>query len=226
MAQKIIDLSQELATGMQVFPLHSPTHILPWAKHEAYGFASEAIFCNGHAGTHVDAPYHFLKDAQTVEQLALDRFFGPAIVFDLRDKPRRSLIDDQDLARCEQQIPIEPGDIVLLYTGIDAVLGSREYLSEYSGLSEAGAQYLLQRQVKAVGTDAPGIDHPEAKPCPAHYALLPKGVLIYENLAQLAELIAAAGTKRFNFYGLPLKIRRGTGSPVRAMAVLETGAAQ
>jgi arylformamidase len=223
MAQKIIDLSQQLATGMQVFPLHSPTHILPWAKHETYGFASEAIFCNSHAGTHVDAPYHFIKDAETVDELDLHRFFGPAVVFDLTDKPRRSLITDEDLARCEQQVPIEPDDIVLLYTGIDGALGSKEYISEYSGLSEAGAQYLIQRQVKAVGTDAPGIDHPEARACPAHYALLPKGVLIFENLAELGSLVATAGTKRFNFYGLPLKIRRGTGSPVRAMAVLETG---
>ena len=97
MSQTIIDLSQDLVTGMQVFSLHSPTHVLPWAKREAYGFQSEALFCNSHAGTHVDAPIHFLKDGAPIDQIALDRFFGPAVVYDLTHLPGRSHISADDL---------------------------------------------------------------------------------------------------------------------------------
>lgn len=220
MEQKVIDLSQEIATGMQVFPLHSPTHVLPWAKREALGFATEAIFCNGHAGTHVDAPYHFLEQGRTIEQVPLDRFFGPAVVYDLTHKPKKSLITDEDLAECAKEIAPQQGDIVLIRTGIDVQLGRPEYLSDYSGLSESGARYLVKQNVKAVGTDAPGIDHPEATACPAHYVLLPEEILIYENLANLGALLDLAKGRRFSFHALPLKIRKGTGSPVRAMAVV------
>jgi kynurenine formamidase len=218
---RTFDLSQELATGMQVFPLHSPTHLLPWAKREAYGFASEALFCNSHAGTHVDAPYHFLAEGATIDDVPLDRFFGPAVAYDLTHLPPRSLIEPQHLEASAADSPIRPDDIVLLRTGIDDRLGQSDYLRDYSGLSEAGARYLAERKIKAVGTDGPGIDHPEATACPAHYALLPAGVLIYENLANLAALLAAAGGKRFTFHALPLKLRAASGSPVRAMAALD-----
>jgi kynurenine formamidase len=219
----VIDLSQSIFTGMQVFPLHSPTHLLPWAKREAYGFASEALFCNSHAGTHVDAPYHFIKKGQTIDQLPLDRFYGPALALDLTSLPARSHISAQDLQQAAGDDPIQPGEIVLLRTGIDTRLGQPEYLSDYSGLSEEGARYLVEQGVKAVGTDAPGIDHPEATTCPAHHVLLPAGLPIYENLANLATLIEAARGARFTFHGQPLKLRAASGSPVRALAVLQRG---
>lgn len=217
----VIDLSQELATGMQVFALHSPTHLLPWAKRETYGFASEALFCNSHAGTHVDAPFHFLAQGQTVDRVPLDRFFGPAVVYDLTHLSPRSRISPDDLAPCVAETPIEPGDIVLLRTGIDERLGTPDYLRAYSGLAEQSARLLAGLGVKAVGTDAPGIDHPEAVACPAHHVLLPAGILIYENLANLAALLAVARGRRFTFHGLPLRLAAASGSPVRAMAVVE-----
>jgi kynurenine formamidase len=222
MGQRVFDLSQELFSGMQVFDLHSPTHILPWAKLEASGFRSEAIFCNGHAGTHVDAPYHFLKEGRSIEQIPLDRFFGPAIVYDLTHLHPKGRITRAHLEQLSTtEIAPEQGDIVLLRTGIDSYLGRPEYLSDYSGLSEEGAAFLADRGVKAVGTDAASIDHPEEAACPVHNLLFPKEILIYENLANLEPLLEAARGKRFAFTALPLKIRQGTGSPVRAMAVVD-----
>jgi kynurenine formamidase len=218
----VIDLSQEMITGMQVFALHSPTHVLPWANRGAYGFQSEAIFCNSHAGTHVDAPFHFLKDGQPIDELPLDRFFGTAVVYDLSHLAPRSHISAAELRQCaEQGAPPQAGDIVLLRTGIDVKLGRPEYLTEYAGLSEEGATYLADRGVKGVGTDAAGIDAPDAVTCPAHHVLLPRGIVVFENLANLERLLQVAAGQRFRFYALPLKIRGASGSPVRAMAVLD-----
>jgi kynurenine formamidase len=218
----VIDLSQEIVTGMQVFALHSPTHVLPWANRSAYGFQSEAIFCNSHAGTHVDAPIHFLKDGPPIDELPLDRFFGPAVVHDLSHLAARSHISAADLRRCaEQGAAPQAGDFVLLRTGIDVQLGRPEYLTEYSGLSEEGATYLADLGVKGVGTDAAGIDAPDAVTCPAHHVLLPRGIVVFENLACLDELHRAAGGRRFSFHALPLRIKGASGSPVRAMAILE-----
>jgi kynurenine formamidase len=222
MGQRVFDLSQELFSGMQVFPLHSPTHILPWAKLEAYGFRSEAIFCNGHAGTHVDAPYHFLKEGRSMDKTPLDRFFGPAIVYDLTHLHPKGRITSAQLEQLSAaEIAPRQGDIVLLRTGIDSYLGRPEYLTDYSGLSEDGAAFLTNRGVKAVGTDGAGIDHPDEATCPVHNLLLPREILIYENLANLESLLKVARGKRFAFTALPLKIQQGTGSPVRAMAVVD-----
>jgi len=217
----VIDLSQELVTGMQVFALHSPTHVLPWARREASGFQSEALFCNTHAGTHVDAPIHFLDDGASVDRIELERFFGPALVYDLSQLPARHHICRADLERCAQGgLAPESGDIVLLHTGIGAQLGTPSYLSDYAGLSEEGARYLVDRGVKAVGTDAAGIDAPDATSCPAHHVLLPRGIVVFENLANLDRLVQLAAGRRFTFHGLPLRIPGASGSPVRAMALL------
>ncbi len=69
--------------------------------------------------------------------------------------------------------------------------------------------------MNAVGIDAPSIDY---EPFPAHNILLPKGIVIYENLTNLKELLGKVG---FQFIGLSLKIENGSASPVRAVAVLE-----
>jgi len=220
MQQTIIDLSQELVTGMQVFTLHSPTHVLPWARREAYGFQSEALFCNSHAGTHVDAPIHFLADGAAVDQIPLDRFFGQAVVYDLTHLSPRSHISLQDLTQCAAEIAPQAGDIVLLRTGIDVRLGQRDYLTGYCGLSAEGARYLVDLGVKAVGTDAAGIDAVDATTCPAHHVLLPAGIVVFENLANLERLLQVARGRRFTFHGLPLRIPGASGSPVRAMALV------
>ena len=222
MPREVIDLSQELATGMQVFGLHSPTHVLPWATREARGFQSETLFCNTHAGTHVDAPVHFLAGGDGVDRIALTRFFGPAVVLDLTGLPPRSHISAVQLERCAaEQIAPRAGDIVLLYTGIDARYGEREYLTDFSGLSKEGADHLARLEIKAVGTDAAGIDGADARPCPAHHVLLPRGIVVFENLANLGRLLQVARGRRFTFHALPLKIRSASGSPVRAMALVE-----
>ena len=219
---RVIDLTQEIHSGMQLFPLHSPTQVLPWSPRERYGWTSNALFINEHAGTHLDAPHHFVDGGETVDQIDLSRLTGPAVALDMSAHHPKGLISAADLERATAKLPLQEGDAVLLWTGVDRFLGQREFLTTYAGLAEDGAQLLVERGVRLVGTDAPGIDMVEALPCPAHHVLLPAGVLIVENLANLAELLqVVGGQRRCTLHTFPLKIRGGTGSPIRAVAVVD-----
>ena len=221
MSSTVLDLTQEIFSEMQVFPLHSPTRVLPWTPRQLHGWTSNALFINEHAGTHLDAPSHFIKGGASVDQLDLARLTGPAVVLDLSHRFPGGLIGAGDLEQATVALPLEPDDAVLLWTGSDAHLGHQRYLDSFPGLSAEGAQFLLDRQVRLVGTDAAGIDQVEARACPVHHLLLPAGVPVLENLANLERLLQLAGGRRFTLHSFPLRIRGGTGSPVRAVAVIE-----
>ena len=92
--------------------------------------------------------------------------------------------------------------------------GTPEWFN-HPGLDESGAKYLAEKNINAVGIDAPSIDQ---APFPGHKTLLPKGIVIYENLTNLKELLGKPG---FQFIGIPLKIINGSASPVRAIAIIE-----
>ncbi len=113
---------------------------------------------------------------------------------------------------------MEPDDIVLFYTGhFDRNYGKPEWVEAYSGFSQAAAEYLLvEKKIKNWGLDAPSMDTPDNLKYPAHMASRKTGIPHMKNLCNL-NLIAG---KRFTFFGLPLKIRDGSGSPIRAVAIL------
>jgi kynurenine formamidase len=221
MSDTVIDLSQVIETGMQLFPLHSPTHVIPWASREQHGWATNALFVNEHAGTHLDAPFHFLEEGRTVDEINLARLSGPAIVADVSHRWPKGHITSSDLEEATAALPIEDGDAVLLWTGADRHLGEPAYQTDYPGLTQGAATLLADRGARLVGTDAPSIDHPEAERFPVHHTLLPRNVLVVENLASLSRLIARADGRRFTLHTFPLRIRGGTGSPIRAVAVLD-----
>jgi len=88
-------------------------------------------------------------------------------------------------------------------------------VGSYPGLTREAAEYFVEKKVSAVGVDSPNPDHPDALDFPVHNTLLPRGILIIENLANLGSIKRPT----FRFVGLPLKIRNGTGSPIRAVAL-------
>ena len=102
---------------------------------------------------------------------------------------------------------------MLFHTGYDKRAGTPDWFN-HPGLDEFRARYLADRDVNAVGIDAPSIDH---EPFPGHRTLLPKGIVIYENLTNLRELLDEKG---FQFIGIPLRRVNGSASPVRAIAIV------
>ncbi len=89
-------------------------------------------------------------------------------------------------------------------------------MSAYLGISKEAANYFVKLGVDLVGVDSPSIDHPDASKFPVHNTLLPHDILIVENLSNLGNIHA----NRFKFSAMPLKLKEGTGSPVRAIAMV------
>ena len=228
---RLIDLSQEIYQGMFVYPGHLKTVVWEHHSHEetrknfegGFSYQSRGLLFSDHGPTHVDALSHLdpRPEALPIDQMSLDLFYGPATCIDVSHKEPQTYItaDDLDKAASRSGVEIRRGDILLLYTGTyNRYHGSRDYLSQYPGLDEVGSNWLVERGVKTFGVDSPSPDNPISRTYPCHMMCRARGITHYENLANLDQLVG----KRFTFAGFPLRIRNGTGSPVRAVAILES----
>ncbi len=216
MPGRVVDLTMELRTGTPVFPSYPIPIVHTWTTIKEHGYYSNLLIFVEHTGTHVDSPAHFIEGAPTIDRIPLERFMGKGIVIDVSDLPPKGMITAELIESRLRELGVEigPGWIVLFHTGYDKKAGTPDWFN-HPGLDESGARYLADRDVNAVGIDAPSIDH---EPFPGHRTLLPKGIVIYENLTNLRELL---GKKGFQFIGIPLRIVNGSASPVRAIAIVE-----
>jgi len=127
-------------------------------------------------------------------------------------------ISGQSIALEASGQALERGDALLLRTGtFDRYGGTEDYTSRYTGLDEACGEWLVERAVKVFGVDSPSPDNPISRTYPIHMMCRARHITHYENLANLDQVSG----RRFTFAGFPLRIRGGTGSPVRAVAIVE-----
>ncbi|MCA1029857.1 cyclase family protein [Bacillus timonensis] len=224
MGVKLIDLTQEIYQGMPVFPLHQKTMIFPNISHEeserkiGFPFATNNLIMNEHGPTHSDATYEYDPEGQFIDEMPLEYFYGPAICLDVSHVSPDGYITPLDLERALDRSGqvLQQGDIVLLYTGhYNRKYGTDEWLTRYAGLNYDGAKWLAEKGVVNIGIDAPAIDNPDDPKYSGHLICREYKLTNTENLCNLDQV---AG-KRFLYFGLPLRIRKGTGSPIRAVAV-------
>jgi len=175
-----------------------------------------------HTGTHVDAINHMGRQfrGQSIDTMPLTMFYTEGICLDLSHKGPRELIEPADLkhALSEAGLEIKQGDTILLYTDHYRRAFETDDWDHGPGVSVDAARWLGQQKIAAFGVEtvSPGVRHVSNKE--VHHICGELGFTHYENMVNLHLLI---GRGRFRFIGLPLKIRGGTGSPVRAIAVLE-----
>jgi kynurenine formamidase len=213
-----IDLSRTIKPGMWVFPAYIAPVICEWTRYELHGFRSNLLMLIEHTGTHVDSPAHFVEEGHFVDEVPLDRFCGRAIILDLHHvvaNNKAFTVDEIEKSISKTDAAINEA-IILLRTGWEDKWSTNDY-QRNPGLSKEAAEYIVRRKVKAVGIDASSIDPGDSKDFPAHVALLKEGIVIYENLRNLESV----GEAEFTFVGLPLRIEKGSASPVRAIAILE-----
>ncbi len=228
---EIIDLSQEIYSGMPVFPGLPEVRVSLHVSHEQWDGITDSeivspavnrLEMGEHTGTHVDAINHMARQyrGRSIEWMPLSMFYTEGICLDLSHKGRRELIEPADLERSLQEagLDIRKGDTVLLYTDHYRRAYDTEGWPDGSGISAEAARWLGGRKIAAFGVEtmAPGVLHVSNKE--VHRICGELGFTHYENLINLHQLI---GRGRFRFIGLPLRIRGGTGSPVRAVAVFE-----
>ncbi|SKC55095.1 cyclase family protein [Maledivibacter halophilus] len=229
MGLKLIDLSQEIFQGMSVFPMHQPTFIMVNMTHEenmkltgskTLGFSARNLLISEHGGTHCDAVWEYNPKGATIDKMPMEYFWGSAICIDLSHIPASRYIESKDLEQAVRKSgqEIMKGDIVLLYTGHhDRNFGTDKWQTEYTGLSYAAAKWLAKQGVVNIGVDAPAIDHPDDLDFSGHLVCGEYHISNTENLCNLDQIV----NKRFLYIGLPLKIRDGSGSPIRAVALVE-----
>jgi kynurenine formamidase len=127
------------------------------------GWAVDDLSLSTHAGTHVDAPWHYSpqsegKKARTIDQIPLEWFFHDGVILDMRDKPRGYGITIEDLKAALMKIKftLKPWDIVLIQTGTDKLWGEASYFSAGSGMTEESTLWLMIR-VAALWGQMPGV---------------------------------------------------------------------
>ena len=201
---------------------------------KGYYYAANAFRSAEHGGTHLDAPIHFAEDRQTVDAIPLERLVGSAVVVDvseraLADADYQVRVADFEAWEAEHgQLP--DGVIVLLNTGYaqfwpDRVryMGTDERGSEavallhFPGLHPDAARWLVEeRDIHAIGLDTPSIDYGQSTLFESHRVLFEANIPAFENVANMEGLPAHG----FVVAALPMKIRGGSGGPLRIIAFI------
>jgi len=223
---KIIDLTHRLHDGLQTHSSHPRAVINDFVIHAftaprylppCKGFATKQLLISDHAGTHVDAPTHFYPQGKSIDQEDLSKYLGPAVLLEVSQKDLRRPVDLELVQEClrRDDLDIRKGDIVLIRAW--AGQWSDEGFHECAGLALDAAQWLVEKGAKAIGIDLGNIEDNADMTRQVHLCLLGRDIPIYENIANLGKV----GAKRFTFMGLPLFLDQCTGSPVRAVALLD-----
>jgi len=207
----IIDLSHTILPTMPVYPGTEPPVIRQANTIEQDGFAEKQISFYSHTGTHIDAPAHMLPGAATLDQLDVSQFVGNGWVVDVSTSG-----PEIGRALLEAQVShLEACEFVLFHTGWCHAWGQKSYFSGFPVLSQEAAHWLGHFGLKGAGFDAISAD-PVGADFTNHFELFRAGMIIIENLNGLEALLG----KPFLFSCLPLKLDRGDGSPVRAIAMV------
>ena len=247
---RIIDLAQPYYTGVPHHPAHPPFLYGLNKKHGDYvnpggaSSASEAIALGAHVGTHIDALCHFTCNGKLFggeEVLGVQTYAGGLerhTVDTIQPIFRRGVL--LDIARLEDTDAL-PKDFVIMpehleQTGVNVAAGDvalirtgwarywhnpAQFISEVHspGAGIEAARWLSDRKVFAAGSDTAPFEFAPSPQMSVHvHLLVESGIHIIECLNM--EELSAAGVTEFLFVAAPLKIRGGTGSPIRPVALV------
>ncbi|MFC2021616.1 cyclase family protein [Chloroflexota bacterium] len=217
---KLVDLSYEFYPGLYLgkYP-EADVEIRTLRAVEKDGVNMMRISFGNHVGTHIDGPRHIITEAETLDELPLELFYGTAVVLDL-PRGANEAIGQEDLLSARPAI--KGGDIVLLRTGWDAKFPSQDYHHHHPYLSEDGATFLVDKNVRLVGIDATSVDLPSPlrKEGFRHTSLR---ILLQNRIPVihgLRNLKSVAG-KRVTLMALPIRFRGADSAPARVVALAD-----
>lgn len=203
----------------------------PWDTHQPmkagntiFRSSSYAISFSDHAGTHVDAPKHFTADphALSIDQMPLENFYTQAICLDLSHVELKAAItvSEMEEALAKSGETIRPGDTVLVYMAFNKRVhfDDPRWQHDFPGLSLEAVHWLADKGSAMFGVEAVSPSPEGELNFQAHNACAERGITHIEGLDNLEQVI---GKGRFQFIGFPLKLRGGSGGPMRAVAVFD-----
>jgi kynurenine formamidase len=228
---KFIDLSREIYHRTPTHPSHPPVVMGVWNDHSeiktagATRFTSKALHLSlsDHAGTHIDAPVHFNPDpkAASIDEVPLADFYTSAFCLDLSHVPLKHeiTVKEMEAALAVSGQTIKKRATVLIHMSVNQRLfGTPAYTTDFPGLHVDSVHWLADKGIGIFGVEAVS-PAPQGEPnFKAHMACAERGITHIECLWNLE---AVVGKGRFTFIGFPLRIRGGTASPIRAVAMFE-----
>jgi kynurenine formamidase len=231
---KLVDLSHTLDAQNVFWPTEKPFQRNSSAAGKTaggYWYASGNFASSEHLGTHIDSPIHFGEGKPSTEAIPLAQLVGPVIVIDIARQCAGNpdyRLSAEDISAWEKvHGRIAAKSIVLVKTGWAARWPNRlKYMGSdkpgdtanlhFPGISPEAAQALVERRVDGVGIDTASLDHGPSKDFRAHQILNGAGIYGLENVASLERIPPTGAT----LIALPVKIKGGTGGPVRIVAIL------
>src|SRR3990172_1698018 len=237
---RLVDLSYAYDETTIYWPT-SPTSFvlteLARGKSEGgYFYSAYSFSTPEHGGTHLDAPVHFSETGRTAGEVPVRQLIAPGAVIDMSDAASQNpdaLLDLETVRAWEgRNGPISEGTVVILRTGWGRrwTEGAKAYLGDdtpgdasnlhFPGYGVEAARYLVEeRKVGALGIDTASIDHGPSKDFAVHRVVAARNAIGLENVARAEEL----PEKGFWIVALPVKIGKGSGGPVRIVALLPEG---
>lgn len=226
---RIIDLSYAISDKMVPWPGDAKAfEATVNATIDKNGYFTRSFWMLEHFGTHMDGPAHFPPGTTTADKIPVEKFFGPAVVLDVRREsdrdPDYQLTVKRIVAWEEKHGKIPAGAIVLLRTGWasrwpDAVRYRNQDANgkmHFPGFSVDAAKLLLERKVNGLGCDTLSVDPGNSLDYPVHHLVLGAGVYQLENLADLQDVPESGAF----LVAAPIKLEGGSGGPVRVFALV------
>ena len=232
---RVIDLTRPIFEGMPMWFGHQKTYVMvnqdiPTFKklwNTNNGFYARSMIISEHCGTHTDATIEYDEQGQSLTETPLEYYWGSAVCLDLshvkldpNDPEHTGYAFADDIKVAEEKLAangeeIRRGDIVLGWFDYgDRHFPEKVFIDQFPGYSWEAAEYLAQKGIVNLGTDCAGIDQSHDPEFSAHQVCRKYGLVNTENIGYLGQLAST----RFQFFGLPLNIKDGTGSPIRAFA--------
>lgn len=209
---KVTDLSHPFTITDKVFPGTQLMHQDRTHTCESEGYNLTMCTINSHAGTHTDAPLHFLADGKCLAEVDINRYVGPCFIVDCTAKGEpNSMVEVEDVKPYEEQI--KKAGRLCLATGWNRMFNTEEFFTQYPSVSVELCQYLADLGVKMIGVEGPSVNTvagPEA-----HKILLGADIAIVEALTNMQDLM----NREVLFCGAPLAYTGMDGFPLRAYAI-------
>ncbi len=204
MTGKWMDISQPLQNDIAEWPGDTPfTFEVAFTKADTGSVNIGKMTTSTHMGTHIDAPFHFDDNGKRVLDLPIDLYIGRARVIDMTGA--------ESIGRAELEgIDFEGAERILLKTGSRP--DAHVFPEKFTVLRADIGPLLKERGVRLIGVDTPSVDPEDSKLMEAHHALNDNGVMILENI-----VLHAVEPGDYELIALPLPLRDGDGSPVRAV---------
>lgn len=156
----LVDLTRPMTEAMPVYPGDPLFQSVPTADHATDGFRLSKLSFGSHTGTHLDAPFHYFEDGETLDRLPLETFFLTALVINLTPwcvgtNGRPAMIRPETL---EPFAPaLERFEAILLKTGWEHRWGKSDFYDAFPSVLPETAEWLADYPIRLLGLETPSL---------------------------------------------------------------------